>query len=189
MANGQGCHAGLNGSGRSQKVADHRFRGAYGKRVGMISKDSLNRFRFSFVVWRRGCPVSIDVIDLIGPNATVLQRAAHHAYRAVTVRTGSRDMVSIGGHAVADDLRLDLGASLLRILELFQDDDPRTFTHDEAVAFPVEGAAGAGRVVISSGERLQRRESSNPQRRYGRLAAPRDHYVGIAALYYLKRVA
>src|SRR5687767_8863078 len=104
MANGQGSHAGLNGSCRSQKVADHRFRGANGKLAGMITKDGLNRLGFSFVVRRRGRPVSIDVIDLIGCNSRVLQGVAHYAYRTVTVRAGSRNMVSIGGHAVADDL-------------------------------------------------------------------------------------
>src|SRR5688572_33323076 len=104
MAQGQGSHASLDGSGCSQKVADHRFRGANGKLVGMISKDGLNRLGFGFVVRRCGCTVSVDVIDLIRSNSRVLQCAAHYSYGAVTVLTGSCNMVSIGGHAIAGDL-------------------------------------------------------------------------------------
>ena len=98
-------------------------------------------------------------------------------------------MVCVGRHAVPDDFRIDGRAATLRVLELLEDDHTRALADDEAVAVLVEGPAGARRLVVARRQRPELAEPADTHRRDRRLAAARDHGVGVASLDDLVGVA
>src|SRR6185369_6204739 len=91
-------------------------------------------------------------------------------------------MKRISGRAVAHDLSVDLRATSLCRLELFEDHDPRAFTDDKTVAVSLKRPRGVYRIVVVRRQRSHRREARHAHRRDSRLSATADHYVGIAAL-------
>ena len=52
-------------------------------------------------------------------------------------------MVAVGGHAVADELGVDLGSARQGVLTLLEDQGRRSLAHHEAVAVGVERAGEA----------------------------------------------
>jgi hypothetical protein len=75
------------------------------------------------------------------------------------------------------------------MLELFEDDDPRTLPHDESVACRVERARRGGRRIVPLGKCLHVREATNGHRCHGRFGASTQDDVGIAVLDGSKRIA
>ena len=98
-------------------------------------------------------------------------------------------MVRVGGHAVADELRIDPRAAALGLFELLEHENAGALADDEPVAILVERAAGASGVVIARRERPQRGKPAHAHRRDGRLRAAGNHRVGVAAPDDLEGVA
>src|SRR5690349_3724992 len=98
-------------------------------------------------------------------------------------------MKRVGTSAVTDDFRVDLRAALLRVLELFENHDPRAFANHEAVAITFERTRRMYRIVVVGGKRAHRGETRDAHRRDRRLRTAADHHVGIAALNDLEAVA
>ena len=88
-------------------------------------------------------------------------------------------MERVGGHPVADQLRVDGRAALLGELQFLEDDDAGAFAHDEAVALAIERTAGVQRIVVARRQRAHRGEAADAHRRDRRLGAARDHHVGV----------
>ena len=86
------------------------------------------------------------------------------ALRARAVGRDAGHVIGVGAHAVADDLGEDVCAAGLGELELFEDEDAGAFADDEAVAVLVEGAAGAGGLVVARGEGAHGGESADRER-------------------------
>ena len=105
----------------------------------------------------------------------------HGSGAAVAVGRGTGDVVAVAGKAVADDFGEDLGPAAFGMFQLFEDDDPRPFGHDEAVAVPVEGTAGPERLVVPDAHGLFGAESGQPQGGDRSLGAAGDHDVGVIA--------
>ncbi len=119
----------------------------------MIAEGALDGRGFQFVAQRSGGAVGVDVADLLRREAGVAEGVAHHA--VATFASGRRlgDVVGIGAHAVADNFGDDRRAALPGEFQLFQNQNPRAFADDEAVAILVPGTAGAMGIVVASGER------------------------------------
>ena len=97
----------------------------------------------------------VDVAHFVGVQARVGKRVYHGLGRAFTGRIRLGDVAAIPAHAKPDQLGIDSGASFPGAFEFLEDQDGPAFRDHEPIAFPVEGAAGRGRVVIPFGERLQ----------------------------------
>ena len=107
--------------------------------------------------------------------------ALHAAIGAVAVLGRGGDVIGVAGHAVADDLGIDLGAARLGVLELLEHDDAGALAHDEAVAVLVIGARGALGLVVEAGrERAAGGEAGDREAADRRFRAAGDHHVGIA---------
>ena len=83
---------------------------------------------------------------------------------ADAVLVGLGDVAGVGAGAVAEHLGVDPCAAGLGVLEFFQDQHAGPFAEHEAVAVGVEGAAGAGRIVVPLGEGPHGREGAEAQR-------------------------
>ena len=89
-------------------------------------------------------------------------------------------MVRVRGHAVADQLRVDLGAARPRVLQLLEHDHAAGLAHHEAVAPRVERPGRALRVVVPARERPHRAEAGDADARDPRLGAAAEHHVRTA---------
>ncbi len=67
------------------------------------------------------------------------------------VSSGSVRWEGVSGHAVADDLGVDVGSALESVLQLLQHQHPAALSHDEAVAPGIERTAGSLRLVVARG--------------------------------------
>src|SRR6185312_793982 len=92
------------------------------------------------------------------------------------VRLG--DVIRVRGDAVADQLRVDLRAPRLRVLELLQHDDAAGLAHDETVPAGVKGPRGALRILVPARERAHRAEAGDADTGDPRLGAAAEHHVG-----------
>ena len=93
-----------------------------------------------------GGAVRVDVVDLLGLDAGVLEASAHHAERAVAVFRRAGDVVGVAAHAIAHDLGQNGRAAPLGEFQLFEDQNARAFAHHEAVALRDPRAARLSRV-------------------------------------------
>src|SRR5689334_7742540 len=90
---------------------------------------------------------------------------------------------------VTHDFTVDLRAALLRVLELFENQDPRALADNETIAVAFERTRRMYRIVVVGGKRAHRGEARDAHRRDRRLRAAADHHVGVAALNDLEAVA
>src|SRR5262249_10297660 len=85
------------------------------------------------------------------------------------------------GHAVADDLAVDVCAALKGMLALLEDDDAGALADDESVTVTVIGPRGLGRAVVEAGR--QRAAGGEPGKRQTadrRFGTAGDHHCGVA---------
>jgi len=99
--------------------------------------------------------VGVEVIDFVGLEAGLPERQLHCAGCAFAALVGLGDVVGIGGRTVAGEFGEDSRAAGAGVLLAFEDEDGGAFGEDEAVAAGVEGAGGAGRVVVGGRERFR----------------------------------
>ena len=108
--------------------------------------------------WRRGA-VRVDVVDLVGRDAGVCERHPHRAGRATAGRVGLGHVPRVRRDAVAEQLRVDPGATAARMLELLEHENGARFAHHEAVPVGVERPARVLRVVVPPREGVHRAEA------------------------------
>ena len=119
----------------------------------------------------------IHVADLARIEAGIGDR---HLHRPGGARTGGIGLGHVRGvrrHSVADQLRVDLGAACLRVLQLLEYKHAGGLAHHQAVAGVVERPRCALRVVVAARERTHRIEARDADLRDRRLAAAGDHRV------------
>src|SRR5205085_2629748 len=119
----------------------------------MLVESLLDRVGLKLIVVRRRSAVRVDVADLIRLDATITHRHLHHAPRARSGLVGHRDVESVGGHAVTDQLGVNLCAARARKLQLFEDHDACALADDEAVAVALEWPRSMYGIVIACRER------------------------------------
>src|SRR6185437_15637250 len=85
-------------------------------------------------------------------------------------------------HAEADELRIDTGATLARMLKLLEDQGAPAVAQHEPVAVAIPRPAGFGRSLVAGRERLRLREARKTADRGRHLAAAGDDDIGITVL-------
>ncbi len=125
LRDGQDRDDRLQGAGRAQGVAVHRFRRTDGNPPGPRAEDLLDRPRLHEVVGRRRRAVGVDVIDRLRLQSGVRQGLPHRPDRpgGADIRRGH--VVRIAGHAVAQHLGQDRAPLFFGPAKGFQDQDPR----------------------------------------------------------------
>ena len=180
----------LDAAGGAQQVADGRLGRRHREPPGIGAEEALDRAQLDLVAERRRRAVRVDVVDLVGVEFRGPERVRHGAVAARAVRRRCGHVVGIAAHAVADDLGVDVGAPLLRVLVLLQHDHARTFPHHEPVARLVPRAGRALRLVVEvGGERAGRGEARDADVADARLGAARHHDVRIAPQDQVRGVA
>src|SRR5205807_1923122 len=127
--------------------------------------------------------------DLLRLDPGALQRAPHGAGGAEPLGVGGDVVVHVGARAVADDLGLDPGAALARVLIVLQDHHHGALAHHETVTADVEWAAGSLGLIVPLADRLDLAERSQRQGGDRGLGATRDHGDRVAPLDDLGRLA
>ena len=122
-----------------------------------VAEDPRRGVGFRDVASVGGGAVAVDAVDVLGTDPRVLEREFHGAAHLFALRR--RDVYAVGIFPEADHFGVDPGAAGLGVRETFQNERPRAFAHDEAVAVLVEGARRLlGRVVVAAGGRKERVE-------------------------------
>src|SRR5207237_967697 len=128
-------------------------------------------------------------VDLRGIDPGVTECVAHRTRGIFTSRVGLRDVRRVGGKPVAGDLRVDLRAARLRMLELLEYDDAACLAHHEPVTLAVERTTRPLRIVVAPGERAHRPEAGDPALVDRGLGAAAEHDVRPAAPHLVRAVA
>ena len=126
--------------------------------------------------------MGVDVAHALGRDACAAEGGPHHVGHAGGLWLGLGHVMPVVRGAVAEDLRIDAGASGLRGVEVLEDEHARAFSHHEAGASRVERPRRAGRILVLHREPAHRGETREDQRVQARLAAAGEHGVGVAAL-------
>src|SRR5207237_1165371 len=164
-----------------QQVPGHRFRGTHRQFVSVVAERPLDGDRLQLIADVGGSTVRIYIAHLLRLHLGVCQRVYHHAISAIALRSWLSDVISIGAHAVTNDLPQNSGSAASCKLQFFQDEYPCAFADDEAVAARIPRAAGLLRFIIARGKCSHRGEPADTHRRDGSLGAASNHHLGITA--------
>src|ERR1700730_18787900 len=137
-------------------MAGHRFRGADRNLVGLLAKNLFDRLGFADVAETGGSGVGIDVIDVAGRDLWVVARHFHGARGAFAIFRWRGHVVGVRRKSVAGKLAINFRAALLRVFELFHNDNSSAFAYNEAVTVAIERARRTLRFVIALAERFHR---------------------------------
>ena len=164
----------------AQEVTRHRLRGrdCHGSRS--ISEGVLDCNGLRCIVRRRRRPVSVDVVDVARIELCILKRGEHGAACPIAARAGQGDVVGVGGHAVSQNLAVNMRTARLRTLERLKHKSCGSFAHHKPITVCIERSRGAFRIVIASRHRTRRTEPRNSKFAHRRLGAPGNHEVGSA---------
>ena len=146
----------------------------------MLSEDLLDGLGLGDVTHMCGGAVDVDVVDVLGLHASIVEGVMHHELGAEAHGVGCGDVVCIGAHAFAGELSVDLGTARLGVLQFFEDEAAGAFAHDETVAAGAEGAAGVLGVVVAGGEGLHGGETAYAAFCDGCFGTAADNHVGLS---------
>src|SRR5215210_781217 len=174
---GKGAHDAFCGADGPEGVPRHRLRTRYQG----VRHDPRYRLRLWSVSGRGCCGVGVDVADLLGVEARILERVDHRPLDAAAVLVGRGYVVGVGGAAVAGDGGDRFCAAALRVLLALQDQCSGALAHHEAIAALVEGTAGPGGVVVTAAHGPYRAKASHREGRYGGFRGAGYHHVSVSA--------
>ena len=137
-------------AGRAEQVSGRRFRCADSYRE-IAPEHALDRFDLTQVAYWRGGRMRIEMTNLARRNPCLGNCDLHGSARTVAVLRTGRDVVSIRGRAVADELGERFCAARKRVAQFLDDQDAGSFAHDEAVPRHVERSRGLSRRLIEAG--------------------------------------
>src|SRR5919108_343313 len=120
----------------------------------MVAEDGLDALRPRDVADLRRRAVSVDVADVLGPDAGLLDRPPHRADVAGALWVRRRVVVHVRGRAVPGHLGKRARAALAGELVVLEDEDHAALAHDEAVALQVERPARALGLVVALADGL-----------------------------------
>ena len=90
---------------------------------------------------------------------------------------------------VAEHLRVNVGAALLRVLQLFDHERRRAFSHDESIALEIERPAGQRRIAGPLAHRFDDGKGAKGERAERRFRAAGDDDIGEIVADVAKRFA
>src|SRR6266436_2632694 len=120
-------------TGSAKQMTRHRFGGAESQLVSVLAKNLFDRERFAFVAERSRSAVSVDVADSFRSNARVLNRSLHGSDNSALCLIRRGNVISVGRHAVANNLGVDSRSAPASMLQFLEDHDSRAFTDNESV--------------------------------------------------------
>src|SRR5918998_711480 len=174
---GKGQHDALGGADGPEGVPRHRLR----TRSQGVRHEPRYRLRLWPVSGRGGCGVGVNVADLLGVEAGILERVDHRPLHTAAVHIGRCYVVGVGRAAVAGDGGDRFCAAALRVLLALQDQGPGALAHHETVAAFVEGTTRPGGVVVAATHGPYGTESSHREGRYRGFRGAGYHHVGVIA--------
>ncbi|OPX97721.1 MAG: hypothetical protein A4E58_01281 [Syntrophorhabdus sp. PtaB.Bin006] len=126
--------------------------------------------------------MGVNVVHPIQGNTSIPKRHFYAPYKTITIRAGGRDVVCIAIVAVTDKFGIDIGTSLLCMLQLFHDKDTRSFSHNKTIPVPIKRSRCLFRRIIP---RRQGLHCVKPP--YGKggqvcFTSPRHHNIGVTVL-------
>jgi len=95
--------------------------------------------------------VRVHVVDLARVDGRIVQGDRGGPAGLATIGSWLDHVMRIGRRPVAEDLGIGRGASTFRRFGLLEDQQRRSFAHDEAVPLRVEGPCRVPRVVVVPG--------------------------------------
>ena len=180
VLHGQDAGQCLDGAGGTEQVARHGLGRGDVELVGVLAEHFLDGFGLGDVAHVGGGAVYVDVVDVLGLQACIIEGVLHHQDGTQSFGVGGGDVVGVGTHAFTGHLGVDLRAAGFGVLQLLKDEAPGTFAHDEAVAAGAEGAAGLLRLIVAGGEGFHGVETADATFCDGSLGTAADNHVGLA---------
>ena len=171
---------GLYGTGGTEQVAGHGLRRRDVQFVGCVAEDFLDGLGLRDVAHMGRGAVHIDVVDVLGLHAGILQGVLHHQLGTQSLGMGGGDVVSVGTHAGTYHLGVDLRTASLGMLQLLEDETAGTLGHDESVARGAERTAGLLGLVIARREGVHGVEAAHAGLCDGSLGTTGHDGVGLA---------
>jgi hypothetical protein len=126
--------------------------------------------------------VRIDVADVGGSGAPVLQAPLHCPHGSLGVGPLVSDAIGVACAAVPRELGKDASAASASEGFAFQHEDGRTLADDESIAIRVEGTAGTLWVGVAARQRAEHAEAEHTDRVDHRVRAAGEDDIGVAAL-------
>ena len=180
VAQGEDAEDRLHRTGAAQQMADGALGAAHRDIGQIVAKQAANRAQFQLVTHRGAGAMGVDVIDVSGGHAGLLQRHLHGTEGTRAFRMRRRHMIGIAREAITDHLGVDFRTARLGMLIFFQHHHAGALAHDKTVAVLVIRAAGAGWIVVKTGrERAGGGKAGNADGADGALGAAGQHDVGI----------
>src|SRR5450759_5411673 len=182
IANGERGYEELQSGRRAKHVPGHGLGGRDADATGGLTKDRRDRLCFIRVIEGRGGAVRVDVVDVRRGETAVGECAAHGALQPFVIRKLTGAMVRIASRPIAGQLAVDSRTARQGMVERFENDDARAFTHDESVPILVEWARRRLGAVVARRERLHVGKATNRHGGHGGLGAAGDHHVRVSVL-------
>ena len=157
----------------------------------LLAERDLDHLRLGRVAERRRGGVRVDVADLGRIDAGVGDRHPHRARRALAGRVGLGHVRRVDGHAVAEQLRVDLRAARLGAARAPRARAPPPASPITSPSRPLSNGRDAPcRIVVAARERPHRVEAGDRRPRVtGASRAAGEHRVGAAEPDRVERVA
>src|SRR5580692_9356639 len=99
-------------------MAELRLAGRNGNLLCILTEDAMNHGRLGAVVLLSACSMGVDVIHGRWFDLSIGERGPHGTLGAFSGRHD--EMVSIGTHPDSDQLGIDSGSALLRMVQRFE---------------------------------------------------------------------
>ena len=163
----------------TKQVSGHGFRTGYIRLHRCSAKRLFHSQRFTGIIERRAGSMRIDIINIRSCNSSILDCHGHGTGRLCSIRKRCRNMIGITGAAIPDDLPIDFRISGKRMLQLLQNQHTGSLSHNEALAFRVEGNRSTIG-ILSLMQCPHTRKSCHCHRCYCRFTSPRSHHILIA---------
>src|SRR5215472_7719125 len=112
-------------------MASHRFGGA--DRDFVFAKEITDGVSLKRIADRSRGAVGIDIVNIGRTHSGIAHRVLHYPESALVFRRRLSDVIRVAAHSVAHDFGNGLGAAPTRMLQLFEDQDSRSFANHESV--------------------------------------------------------
>src|SRR5271157_5323978 len=138
------------GATGSLRMPDLRLQAGHRRLARLLAQGQLQRARLDAVVQLRRGAVQVDVADVCRCDACIFHGHLNGAGRLLSALLQANAMKGLAGRAISRYLGEDPRSSRAGMLVLLEEEHPRTFGHNEAVAmrirvkpFMIPGAIGA----------------------------------------------
>mmetsp|Transcript_21908 Transcript_21908/g.50389 ORF Transcript_21908/g.50389 Transcript_21908/m.50389 type:complete len:236 (+) Transcript_21908:686-1393(+) len=156
----------------------------------VLLEDAFVGERLELIVERSGSAVGVDVVHLRRCKAGRVQSKTQTLSHPLALGVRRCDVVGVARRGVASNLAVNLRAACDRVLLRLKQQHACALSHDEARPVRVERPAGGlWRIVRGRAHGTHAIEASEAERRHRRLAAARQHHVGLVVLNVLERFA